>query len=730
MRKQNEVASYLENIVLLVLGVLLFAFPLIFLTSTTDVFIIPKQILLASAVLVAFFLFGAKMISEGSVRLRRTPFDLPIFLFAFFVLLSAVFSVNRFDSLIAFAPLLFAILAYFIIVNLVRTKSSVLFLLSCLIISGSLVSILAVLSFFKIYVLPYNAMHFQTFSPLGSLLDQAVYLALVLPLALYLAMPFIKINNIKAIEAKSLGGAIASFIILVGLSLTIYQLLTTQKPLILPFQTGFQTAFAAISQDVNRIATGFFFGSGFGTYATDFTKFKQATFNLDQALWSFTFFRSSSFVLELLATTGILGLLSYFFICLRFFRGTNHKSGIQTNSFYLFLIMALVASFVLPFSFIIQTLLFLIFGLFAATEGMVPNRKETEYYDIELHFTASKDSILPFSSSQIPYGFYGPSNVELPKEKRVTKILPVTFFVLFILISGFLGFYVVRFAISDIIFQNSLVAATNNNGLQTYNDQVNAIGIFPYRDAYYRIYSQTNLALANSLAAQQPKGSSPSAQIQQTIYTLIQQSINSARQAVAISPQTVTNWQNLSSIYRSLIGFGQNAENFAVSTSQQALLLDPNNPQVYINLGGIYYQLGLWDDAQRQFQFAINLKPDFANAYYNLGHALEGKGDLENALSQYQTVKTLLANANDKDNLKKIDEEINVLQQKIGSEGQKRKTPAQQGSALQNQPPLGISTPSASLPKQKPPVEIPAPQTTVVPTVSPTVSPANPTPAL
>ena len=76
----------------------------------------------------------------------------------------------------------------------------------------------------------------------------------------------------------------------------------------------------------------------------------------------------------------------------------------------------------------------------------------------------------------------------------------------------------------------------------------------------------------------------------------------------------------------------------------------------------LYYQLGNYDNAAKEFQIAINLKPDYANAYYNLGHAYEAKGDLQSALTQYETVKSLVAN--DPTNYAKISNEISVLTQK------------------------------------------------------------------
>ena len=195
-----------------------------------------------------------------------------------------------------------------------------------------------------------------------------------------------------------------------------------------------------------------------------------------------------------------------------------------------------------------------------------------------------------------------------------------------------------------------------------------------------------------------PRDASPSAQTQQTINTLIQQSINSGKTATNLALFTSANWQNLSLIYRSLIGVGRNADTFAIQAQQQAVLLDPNNPQQYINLGGLYYQLRDFDRAIELFRLAINLKPDFANAYYNLGYALKEKGDIEGALEQLKIVKELVKN--DKTNLDKITSEIKAIEE---------------GLKVQKGGPEKVET----LPPQEPPVQIEPPTSNVAPPASP-----------
>lgn len=704
-QSKNEVISYLENATVFLLGIMLLLFPLVVTSATTDPFILPKEILLAGITLLSLIFYGLKIIISGHVLIRRTPFDLPLIIFVAATFISSLFAVNKADSIISVVPLFLAVLSFFVIVNNSREKNSVLFLAFSLTGGAALLAIVGILSFLKIYVLPFEFARIQSFSPTGSILDQALYLFISLPFVAHFVWPlfsrFVERSKDEIplahhanehheharkqrITINEIVFGIGFIVIFAGLILSVFELFTFSKQaggfLILPFETGFQIAFATISQNAGRIILSLLFGSGFGTFATDFTRFKQIAFNQNQDLWLLTFFRSSSFVLELLATTGIAGSLSFLFILFKIIK----KRAILTLS-----IFGIIASFVLPFSFIIIALFFIMLAIASAMQGLKSNAISQGYYDVELQIVALREGLITFDN---------PS-----REKNA--ILSIIIFIIIIIVSGTVGFFGIKYLISDIIFQQSLIAASQNNGTLTYTKQVRAIQVFPYRDAYYRIFSQTNFALANSLASQQPQGQTPSQQTQQTILTLIQQSINAGRSAVTYASQTALNWQNLASIYRNLIGFGQNADSFAILSSQQAIVLDPNNPTEYINLGGIYYQLGQWDNAIRQFQIAASLKPDYANAYYNLGHALEQKGNLTDALSQYQIVQRLVAN--DKPNLDKINQEIAALEKRLKTGKTSETTPSTAETV--NQGGLNLNTPSSQMPPQNPPVKIPPP---------------------
>lgn len=702
MEEKKDLLRFIENGSIFTLGLLLIIFPLAFSTLTTDAFSLPKQVVLGITVFASLLFLGARFVVEESVRIRRTPFDLPVILFTIVALLSAVFAVNQSDAIQTFVPLFTSVLLFFSITNNIKRDRSIYFISSCLLVGASILSFITVLSYLKIYVLPFPFARVQTFSPFGSLFDQTVYLLVALSLAAYFVYPLIK--NKALTNRNQLLFLVLGFLTFIGFIVSLVASAKLQPTQILPFETGFQTALSAISQDTGRVIKSLFFGSGLGTFFTDFTRYKQPSFNLNQTIWTISFFRSSSFVLELLATTGVLGFITFLFLSYRV---------VKTKPLFIPAALVILLAFILPFSLTSLVLMFAVLGIFSSIEGN-KSKERGRFFDIELHLVALKKGIFSLSEPQTR-----------ETSPHAPKVLSIGALTLIALVTVVIGFYLSTLTISDVKFQHSFVSAASNNASQAYSDEVSAISFFGQRDGYHRIFSQLNLNLANNLAASVPKGSSPSAQTQQTIYTLIQQSINSARLATTISPQTTTNWQNLSSIYRSLIGFGQNADTFAVLAAQQAAVLDPNNPQEYISLGGIFYQLGQWDNAITQFQTAVNLKPDYPNAYYNLGHALEQKGDLKGALASYTTVKTLVKD--DKANLDKINSEIDALQKRI-SQG------AAEAPAVTNEPStLNVNEPNVQLPAQPSPVKIPAPQ--ISPTPKPSTSPTpsaspSPTPAL
>src|SRR5262245_47734565 len=69
---------------------------------------------------------------------------------------------------------------------------------------------------------------------------------------------------------------------------------------------------------------------------------------------------------------------------------------------------------------------------------------------------------------------------------------------------------------------------------------------------------------------------------------------------------------------------------------RQILQADPQHVDALHLLGVVAYQVGRSDLAAQYLGEALRLKPDFAEAHYNLGIALQGQTRLEEAVASYR----------------------------------------------------------------------------------------------
>jgi|GEM_PF-460469 len=61
----------------------------------------------------------------------------------------------------------------------------------------------------------------------------------------------------------------------------------------------------------------------------------------------------------------------------------------------------------------------------------------------------------------------------------------------------------------------------------------------------------------------------------------------------------------------------------AIAAYQQALELQPKNPLILMHIGHLYYNMGAWDDADREFQAAHDLAPQDPTIYYWIARVAE-----------------------------------------------------------------------------------------------------------
>ncbi|MGE5042141.1 MAG: tetratricopeptide repeat protein [Candidatus Levyibacteriota bacterium] len=691
--ESKDVPSIVSKLQIGVLCTMLVLFPLAFIPNSTDSFTMGKSLILILGTSLLILLWAIASIYKKGFVYKSSPFNLPVALFGVVVLISSLLSRNMYDSLVAAVPVVFSCVLYFTISYMISSRKTLILAITSLIAGGALTALLSTAYYLKLYFLPIPGINNQYFSPFGSGVQEAIYLIALLMFPLFSLLRQTKTRKLTVtqdflIEA-GLGGALLIGVIFITLSI----ITSPTKPIILPYTYGLQIAAATISQDISRLFISFPFGSGFGTFLNDFARFRLQELNANTTFATAYPSYSSSFALELMTTTGILGILSYLFIVFKALK-TRMK---DSNPSYFGLVILFIVSFFLPFGLPTIALVFILLGVYSSSLFLANDRR--------VHNTSL--SLVAFDQGII-------STEDVLRNERVKSesiILPVLITILVVLIGGFASFMMVRLVDADTKMVSSLVVPAGKKLTiqQQYDLQRNAVNEFPYKSDYQRTFSQLNMNLANSIAASLPKGATPSAVVQQSVNQLLQQSVNSARSAADIAPLTSTNWSNLAQIYRNLIGVGQGADQFAIAAMNQATLLDPTNPFLRLDYGGIYYQLSQLDAAQNQFQIAINLKPDFANAYYNLGHVIESKGDLSTALSLYQT--TLSLAGNNPTDKKKLSDEIEALKKKINETAatQQQQTPVNLQTSAGQQQPIGINAPSAQFPAPSRPVKLPPP---------------------
>lgn len=235
---------------------------------------------------------------------------------------------------------------------------------------------------------------------------------------------------------------------------------------------------------------------------------------------------------------------------------------------------------------------------------------------------------------------------------------------------GFVAFFGFKLALADYHHRLALNAVAQNDGVKAYNELIAAENLNPYSDLYRTDIAQTNFALANAIAlAKAPTTANPQGSLtdqdRTNIQTLLQQAINEGRQSVALSPKSTINWEILAIIYRQIAGVAENALLFSLDSYGRAIQNDPLNPNLRLNVGGVYYAIQNYDLAIRFFTDAANLKPDLPNSYYNLAVALREKGDLNTAIQATEKTLELITDKNSQD-YKTTSEFLNDLKTKAG----------------------------------------------------------------
>jgi len=620
--------------------------PLFFLPITANVFFINKLGLLLCGCLVLTVICLVNSFLKKEFTISFSIFDLPVLLLAVaFVVSTFLRSPNRTGAFWGETGTILAVtLLYFLLSHRFRYGRKK--ILPVITTSGSILALTAIYQYMGVgqAFLQGTIFESQSFSPAGTLLSLSIFLLGSLMVSLKQAF-----DQEQTLYKTLL--FVVSGLQMAGLVLAVYQLMPGQPTSLrlLPFSAGWQIA-------IDTFKDSPFFGVGPNNFLSAFTRNKPLSLNYTD-LWQRRFLRSSNWPFHLLTTTGILGLAGWIALFLVYVKNYKRTArGKYGKTFTWLTGLMFLASLLAPISIISIMMLYVGLALMAA-----PKTKTK---------TINLKNLLAFNQSLV-WLFLG-----------LTVVLGA------VLIYPLYPF--AKVWASEYYFRQSIKAAQANDGIRTYNLQLKALRYNP-RNLDLRIsLAQTNLALAQNLSSKE----NPADQDRQNIIQLVQQSINEAKKAVSTNPQNITAWENLATVYRNLINFAQKADQLAISALTQAVKLDPTNPDLRVQLGGLYYSLQDYDRAQRVFEQATSAKANYANAYYNLGVVLQDQDKLQKAALAYrQTLNLLPPESEDRqavlDRLKPIEEQVKKQQQeaqKLQAEQQAQISQSQTGNITEPEP--------------------------------------------
>jgi tetratricopeptide (TPR) repeat protein len=656
--------------------------PLFYLPFTSEGLELPKQILLIVLTLVGVVAWLGRMLVTRKAEFRMTVLSLLIGVYLVVYAISTWASKSRYVSLVGdygqekaglITVVCFA-LVFFLAVNVLRGAKDVRRVLTFVLAAGFVAVVQAFLQALGLRVLPGAAAQAGEFNLVGTSNALGIYAAAILvvvmgsllahfegrwgfvkywllgvlaALAIFyvaslqfwsiwavvavgslalVAYGMVKADKVKRITMLSLPMAA----VVLGLVFSFVQFpigLGAPAEVMPSFQAGW---------DISResLVAAPLLGSGPGTFLYDYAQFRSPSLNATN-FWDVHFDRSSSRLLTLLATTGILGIAAYA---------------------VLFGYLALVAILRLRKSHEEWWLTGL--TVFAAWVALGFGKLVySSNLTLEFMFWLMTALLVVLFWPKV-------SSYKFESSPRASLTLSFLFIVAVIL--SISGLYLVgqRYA-GEIAYTHGLnrdlTKVTDVDA--SINDFVRAVQLNAKSDLYARVLSQAYSLRAN-LEVQKIGMGKPTSDQSQQITLLASNAVAAGKAATDLNPQNVENWSSLASLYRDLVGSIPGADEAAVAAYQKAIVLEPNGPDHLTDLGRVYLAMAqaaqpdpaskdeaakataqktVADDltkAKENFDKALAAKADYSPARYWLALTLSQQGQTKDAISNLETVLT------------------------------------------------------------------------------------------
>lgn len=642
------------------LYVLVALIPIFFLPFTGDFLDFNKQAILILLTSISLFSWIISVLVSGKLSFNLSKTNIAVAIFFLIAMISVIFSKDKYQSFWGYqTPVTESLLTviglcifYFLVSNIFSKKEIVRSIY--IFVSSALLSVLlGIIYLLGLFILPFNFAKSTSFNTIGSLSSFGFFVTALLPLLIILEV-FAK-KWMKIVFAVGIAFCIISLVfinyfliwwmVLVGcilvtvfaairrktfdlrwLSIAMFFIVISLFFLILqpsfvfvnrPTEIYLNQA-STLDVAIKTIKSSPLLGSGPGTFVFDFSKFKKVDFNQSQ-IWNLSFDAGASKFLTNFATTGILGVLSFLAIILVvIFYGVKNilsqisNSKIEDKNNYWLISGGVLASFTtISIGYLILnsslSLDFMFFFLMACFISLTFDRKDYEL---------SPSSLLTLS----------------------TTFLFTLFFIfgLGLLILGGQRY------VAEIRYYNGVKALSLNQTDKAISSLESAVALNPSMDFYFNQLAQVYILKISEVVADKKLSETDKSK---NVQLLISNAINASKIATDISPNNVNNWASRALIYQNLIGTVPGAEDWAITSNETAMKLDPQNPY-YLTQKGINLMAKAsllekdktdeknknYEAAKVEFDKAIKLKSDYSLARFQLAMLYQAQGKTDQVM--------------------------------------------------------------------------------------------------
>src|SRR3989344_5599071 len=597
--------------------------------------------------------------------------DAPLLVFLLVALVSSLFSVNLYDSFLGrseyfvlnFVFLLFLVLFYFVIVNTLHNPQRWRGVLDTVLLVGGAASALFILKTLFGLDLPLIGGVWNVMDSANSSFGLAMILIFILAagslikknIGVSRALFYFFIMILAAIPLLIMGFGFLWWVMLVGLVLllllgvsflqdarlgwlsVLFALLIASCVFIifgsprslqsvLPAEVSLSAkpSWLITKNVLFSGAKNFLVGSGLGTFAADFSKFRTTDFNYDKTAGSLRFNQPLNSFFAILSEGGLLLALGFIFILL-FVLGHVFSTWFKTRGAS----QGISLSLNLSKNNIRLDVFLVVIAWIVMWVGMLTSFSNTSiwiFWWLLLGMIISGLSLLGHNVIKEKY-----LTLEDTPQYKLAFSFSVIVVMALVVMVGILG---ARFYFADRLFSSALASkdyATTESKLQK------VLSLRGSSDIYHSAMARAYLIRASQLA-QEVK---PDVQ---AVTDFLSRAVNEAKLATDISPNAVAIWENLATMYENAASLVPEALDWSIKSLNKANELEPTNPTILWRLGNNYMSQNNFSKAVEYYQKSIDLKKDYVAAYVSLTGAYESNKELDKAIDIYRNLLPLGVN--------------------------------------------------------------------------------------